>query len=68
MQWAVSIGRIDITTPAVMTLSGFRAAPRIGHLERCKYLYGYLYKMKYATIRICTEEPDFSNLPERHFD
>jgi hypothetical protein len=33
MQWAVSIGRFDITT-AVMTLSGFRAAPRKGHLER----------------------------------
>jgi hypothetical protein len=33
--WAVSIGRIDITT-AVMTLSGFRTAPLIGHLERAK--------------------------------
>ena len=34
MQWAVSIGRLDITT-AVMTLSSFRVAPRKGHLERC---------------------------------
>jgi hypothetical protein len=49
MQWAVSIGRIDITT-AVMTLSGFRTAPRIGHLDRAKRVYGYLYKMKYAMI------------------
>ena len=32
MQWAVSIGRLDITT-AVMTLSSFRVAPRKGHLE-----------------------------------
>ena len=32
MQWAVSIGRFDITT-AVMTLSGFRAMPRRGHMD-----------------------------------
>ncbi len=32
LQWAVSLGRIDITT-AVMTMSGFRVAPRKGHLE-----------------------------------
>ena len=32
MQWAVSIGRLDITT-AMMTLSSFRVAPCMGHLE-----------------------------------
>ena len=32
LQWVVSLGRIDITT-AVMTMSGFRVAPRKGHLE-----------------------------------
>jgi hypothetical protein len=67
MQWAVSIGRIDITT-AVMTLSGFRTAPRIGHLDRARRVYGYLYKMKYAMIRVRTEEPDYSDLPEQDFD
>jgi hypothetical protein len=35
MQWAVSIGRLDIVT-AVMSLSSFRAMPRRGHLERAK--------------------------------
>jgi hypothetical protein len=65
MRWAVSIGRIDITT-AVMTLSGFCTAPRIGHLDRAKCVYGYLYKMKYAMIRVRTEEP--SDLPEQDFD
>ena len=35
MQWAVSIGRLDITM-AVMTLSSFRVAPCMGHLKRCK--------------------------------
>jgi hypothetical protein len=49
MQWAVSIGRLDITT-AVMTLSGFRAMPRRGHLDRVKCVYGYLSKMKDAVI------------------
>ena len=35
LQWAIQIGRMDITT-AVMTMSGFRASPRKGHLERVK--------------------------------
>ena len=33
LQWAVQLGRIDITT-AVMSLSSFRAAPRKGNLQR----------------------------------
>ena len=41
LQWAVSIGRIDINT-AVMTMSAFRSAPRTGHLDRVKRIYGYL--------------------------
>ena len=35
MQWAVSIGRFDITT-AVMTLSSFCTMPRRGHMDRVK--------------------------------
>jgi hypothetical protein len=41
MQWAVSLGRLDITTE-VMTMSGYRVAPRQGHLDQCKRIYGYL--------------------------
>ena len=67
LQWAISIGRLDITT-AVMTMSGFRVAPRQGHLERAKRLYGYLSKMRDAVIRIRTEEPDYSGLPDQDFD
>ena len=67
MQWAISIGRFDIQT-AVMTLSSFRAAPRKGHLERAKRIYGYLVKMKNATIRFRTDEPDYSALPEQCHD
>ncbi len=67
MQWAVSLGRFDIAT-AVMTLSGFRAAPRVGHLDRCKRVYGYLLQFRDATIRFRTEEPDYSNLPDQDYD
>ena len=62
LQWAVTLGRIDITT-AVMTISGFRVNPRVGHLERLKRIYGYLSKMDSATIRIRTDKPDYSDLP-----
>ena len=67
MQWAISIGRIDITT-AVMTLSSFRAAPRVGHLERAKRVYSYLSKMKNAVIRIRADEPDMTALPDLKYD
>ncbi len=67
LQWVVSIGRFDVMT-AVMTLSSFRAAPRKGHLERVKRIYGYLAKMKHASIRIRTDEPDYSDLPEMEFE
>jgi hypothetical protein len=67
LQWAVSIGRFDITT-AVMTLSSFRAMPRRGHMDRIKRIYGYLAKMKDGVIRIRTGEPDYSALPDQEFD
>ena len=67
LQWAVSIGRFDIQT-AVMSMSSFRAAPRIGHLKRVKRIFGYLAKMNEATIRVRTEIPDYSDLPEPHYD
>ena len=67
LQWSVSIGRLDITT-TVMTLSSFRALPRIRHMARVKRVYGYLAKMKDGVIRIRTGEPDYSALPDQHFD
>ena len=67
LQWAISIGRFDIST-AVVTLSGFRAAPRRGHLDRAKRVVGYLAKMKHATIHFRTHEPDYSDIPEKQQD
>ena len=63
LQWTITLGRYDVAT-AVMTMSGFRAAPREGHLLRLRRIVGYLLKMKHGFIRLRTEEPDFSGLPE----
>ena len=67
LQWVVSIGRFDVQT-AVMTLSSFKVAPRRGHLERIKRIYGYLAKMKHGIIRIRTEEPDYSEISIAEYD
>ena len=67
IQWAVSLGRIDITT-AVMTLSRFRALPRKGHMDRAKRVVGYLAKMKHGAIRFRTGEPDYSALPDPEYE
>ena len=56
-QWAVSIGRFDVMT-AVMTLSSFRAQPRVGHLERVKRIYAYLLNHCYYRIRFDVREPN----------
>jgi hypothetical protein len=67
LQWTISLGRFDIAT-AVMSMSSFRVAPRAGHLERLKRICGYLSKMKHGYIRIRTEEPDYSDMPEAQYD
>ena len=67
MQWAISIGRFDIAT-SVMSLSSFRLAPHVGHLKHCKCIYAYLSKMRHAAIRVQTDEPDFSVLPDITYD
>jgi hypothetical protein len=60
-QWLISLGRFDIAC-AIMTLSRFRAAPRLGHLERAKRVYGYLKKFPGGKIRVRTGVPDYSQL------
>jgi len=67
LQWCISLGRLDIAT-AVMTMSSFRAAPRKGHLERLKRIYGYLAKMRHAKILVSTELPDWSDVPDQDLD
>ena len=65
LQWVVTLGCFDIST-VVITLSSFRANPRVGHLDRVKRIYGYLSKMKHASLRFRTGLPDYSaiDVPE----
>ena len=51
-----------------MSMSGFRLAPKIGHLEKMKRLYGYLPKTKHFAIRYRTKEPDYSDLPKQEYE
>ena len=67
LQWTVSLGRLDINT-AVMSLSSFRVEPSQGHMDRVKRIYSCLANMRHGTIRIRTEEPDLSGLPDQLFD
>ncbi len=68
LQLAVQLGRIDITTAVLMSLSSFRAAPRKGHLQRAKRIVGYLSKLWNAVIRVRTEMPDFSMIPLQSYN
>jgi hypothetical protein len=52
----------------VSTTSAFRAAPRLGHLERIKRIYEYLDKIDQAKLRVRTDEPDISSLPNHEYD
>jgi hypothetical protein len=50
-------------------MSGLLMAPRVGHLNRLRCIYGYLLKIKHASkSRIRTEEPDFSDLADNVYD
>ena len=41
-----------------MFMGRFRAAPRVGHLERLKRIVGYLRKRSHFSIRYRTGIPD----------
>ena len=54
---AITLGRFNISV-AVMSMSRFHIAPRKGHLERLKKIYGYLRKHPSGAIRFRTGIPD----------
>ena len=64
LHWAITLERYDI----LASMSRFRLAPKIGHLERMKRLYGYLAKTKHFAIRYRTKEPDYSHLPKQEYE
>ena len=56
VQWMISLCRFDLAQ-ACMSLSRFRAAPRVNHLEYLKRLIGYIRKRPHGAIRFRTEMP-----------
>jgi len=66
-QWLITLGRFDISS-AVMTMGRFRSAPRRGHLDRIKRIYGYVSRFPNLVIRVRTEIPDYSDLDIPEFD
>jgi hypothetical protein len=63
LQWAISLERFNVGVIIMMMMSAFRSAPRKGNLDQVKRIYGYLSKMRYSAIQICTEESDSSDIP-----
>ena len=67
LQWAVTLGRMDIMC-AVMTMSRYRAAPRIGHLDRVKRIFGYLRNYRKTAIKFRCGIPDYSDFEDGFSD
>jgi hypothetical protein len=67
LQWVITIGRFDTSTVET-TRTRFRMVPRKGYMERIKIIYGYLSKMRHASIHIGTEEPNYSDKPDIDHD
>ena len=57
--WIVTLGRFDIAF-ALQSLARFCMAPRLGHLERMKKLFGYLKHRPNGKILCDTSYPDHS--------
>jgi hypothetical protein len=66
-QWLITLARFDIAA-AIVSLSSFRAAPRVGHMDRMKRIYGYIHKFSSLSIRVRTVQPDYSDLEHREYD
>ena len=64
LQWVISLGRFNIAT-LIMSIPCFRSEPRVGHLERLKRINGYLREYPSGAIRVRTDKPDYSDLPDR---
>jgi Reverse transcriptase (RNA-dependent DNA polymerase) len=57
LQWLVTLGRFDILL-GVTAMSSYRAAPRVGHLECLKRMYGYIKRNPDGAIRFRVKIPD----------
>jgi hypothetical protein len=55
--WLVTLGGFDIHL-GVATMSSFRVAPRQGHLERLKRMYGYIKQNAAGATRFRVNIPN----------
>ncbi|KAL7572818.1 hypothetical protein ACA910_014673 [Epithemia clementina (nom. ined.)] len=67
LHWTVTLGRFDIMSQ-VVSLSRFRLAPCLGHIDHAKQVYRYLQKTKHYALRFCTMMPTYNDLPEQNHD
>ena len=67
LQWLVTLGSFNLHAQ-VPTMSRLRAAPRQGHMDRLKMIYSNAIRTKDYAIRIRTDQPDYSFLPDQYFD
>jgi hypothetical protein len=65
--WIITLGRVDICY-AIQAMSRFNMAPRIGHLEAMKRVFGYLKKYPKGRIVVDTSFPDHSAYKANDFD
>jgi hypothetical protein len=61
LQWDVSLGRLDIKTET-MPMSRFRSAPRQGHLDTMKRIYGTFKRFSRNAISVRSSVSDLGNL------
>ena len=64
---AVTLGRYDILAH-VLSMSRFRLASTVGHIERMKRIYGYLSRTKHYALRFRTNEPNYMHLPDLEYE
>jgi hypothetical protein len=57
LQWAITLGRFELLI-GVTTLSTYRVAPRIGHMNRLKRMYGFLKRRPDGAICFRTGIPN----------
>jgi hypothetical protein len=51
-----------------MSMAQSRLAPRIGHLDQLKHIYGYLKEYCHGAIGICTKIPMFDNFQDFEYN
>ena len=64
---AATLGNLDIAA-SVMTMSRFKKAPRVGHLQQFKRIFRYLSNLPHGAIRYRIHELDYSDLPHKEYD